>query len=90
MRSGQLFRAHNAASAAPLGTIEFALDFRKIGSICRGDVGIAPYAEPKNFRNPVGADDPVRPEEVSNSPRFSVKIGFFCGRTEPSAPTNLP
>ena len=26
----------------------------------RGDVGIAPYAEPKNFRNPVGADDPVR------------------------------
>ena len=56
MRSGQLFRAHNAASAAPLGTIEFALDFRKIGTSCRVDVVIDPYAEPKNFRNPVGAD----------------------------------
>ncbi|MEI3078579.1 MAG: small multi-drug export protein [Oscillospiraceae bacterium] len=28
----------------PLGSIEFAEDSRKIGSICRGDVGIAPYA----------------------------------------------
>ena len=27
----------------PLGTIEFALDFRII-RLCRGDVGIAPYA----------------------------------------------
>ena len=44
MRSGQLFRAHNAASAAPLGTIEFALDFRIIRLCRRGDVGIAPYA----------------------------------------------
>ena len=28
----------------PLGTIEFAVDFRKTGPYCRGDVGIAPYA----------------------------------------------
>ena len=28
----------------PLGSIEFAEDSRKIGSICRGDVGINPYA----------------------------------------------
>ena len=28
----------------PLGSIEFAEDSRKIGSICRGDVGIDPYA----------------------------------------------
>ena len=26
------------------GKYEFAGDFRKIGFICRGDVGIAPYA----------------------------------------------
>ena len=64
MRSGQLFRAHNAASAAPLGTIEFALDFRKIGTSCRVDVGIAPYANLKNYRF-VGADDSVRPAECS-------------------------
>ena len=46
MRSGQLFRAHNAASAAPLGTIEFALDFRKNGFYRRDDVGIIPYEPP--------------------------------------------
>ena len=28
----------------PMGTYEFAADRRKIGAICRGDVGIAPYA----------------------------------------------
>ena len=28
----------------PLGSIEFAEDSRKIGPICQGDVGIAPYA----------------------------------------------
>ena len=28
----------------PLGTIEFAEDFRKTGFFRRGDVGIAPYA----------------------------------------------
>ena len=56
----------------------------------RWEFSDTPYAEPKNFRNPVGADAAFRPEEVSNSLRSSVKIGFFCGRTEPSAPTNLP
>ena len=29
---------------SPQGKREFALDFRKIGVICRVDVGIAPYA----------------------------------------------
>ena len=31
------------AYIAPLGTNGFAGDSRKIGSICRGDVGIDPY-----------------------------------------------
>ena len=34
-----------------LGKYEFAGDFRKIGFICRGDVGIAPYALFGNRRN---------------------------------------
>ena len=29
----------------PLGTIEFALDFRKNEWYCRADVGIGPYEE---------------------------------------------
>ena len=32
------------AYIAPLGTIEFAEDFRKIGTVCRDDVGIVPYS----------------------------------------------
>ena len=32
------------AHIVPLGTIEFALELRKIGFICRVDVGIDPYA----------------------------------------------
>ncbi len=43
----------------------------------RVDVGIDPYAGPKNYRNPVGADDPVRPWEVSNLPEISVKKRIF-------------
>ena len=39
------------AYIAPLGTIEFALDFRKNGSYCRGDVGIAPYEPDGRPRN---------------------------------------
>ena len=27
----------------PLGSCEFAEDFRKIGAFCRADVGIGPY-----------------------------------------------
>ena len=30
----------------PVGTVEFAADFRKIGFVCRVDVGIDPY-EPR-------------------------------------------
>ena len=44
----------------PLGTIEFAGDFRKIGFICRGDVGIAPYAlfvNPHKFVACAGCQD---------------------------------
>ena len=29
---------------APLGSSEFAVGFRKIGAVCRVDVGIDPYA----------------------------------------------
>ena len=43
------------AHIVPLGTIEFALELRKIGFICRVDVGIAPYEHYagfyKKFRN---------------------------------------
>ena len=35
------------------GKYEFAGDFRKIGFICRGDVGIAPYAKLEDFRDPL-------------------------------------
>ena len=65
------------AYIAPWGTNEFALDFHKNGLYRRVDVGIDPYAGPKNYRNPVGADDPVRPWEVSNSPEISVKKRIF-------------
>ena len=34
----------------PLGTIEFALDFRKNGFYRRDDVGIIPYACMENYR----------------------------------------
>ena len=40
-------RVGGDAHIAPLGTTEFAENFRKISSICRGDVGIAPYANLK-------------------------------------------
>ena len=43
------------AHIVPLGTIEFALELRKIGFICRVDVGIVPYEHyagfSKKFRN---------------------------------------
>jgi len=53
----------------PKGTIEFAGDFRKIGLYRRVDVGIDPYERPRKiFKRIVGADDPVRPWEVANSP----------------------
>ena len=43
------------AHIVPLGTIEFALELRKIGFICRVDVGIDPYEHyagfSKKFRN---------------------------------------
>ena len=39
-------RVGGDANIAPLGTIEFALDFRKNGAYCRVDVGIDPYEHP--------------------------------------------
>ncbi|CAH0535705.1 hypothetical protein [Oscillospiraceae bacterium] len=32
-----------------MGTNEFAENFRKIGHICRDDVGIVPYAKLRHF-----------------------------------------
>ena len=52
------------AYIAPLGTIEFAEDFRKIGITCRVDVGIDPYEHPGSARELVGADRVVRPYEA--------------------------
>ena len=52
------------AYIAPLGTIEFAEDFRKIGITRRVDVGIDPYEHPGSARKLVGADRVVRPYGV--------------------------
>ncbi len=52
------------AYIAPLGTIEFAEDFRKIGITRRVDVGIDPYEHPGSARKLVGADRVVRPYEA--------------------------
>ena len=42
------------AHIGPLGSCEFAEDFRKNGAFCRADVGIGPYnvsANPYNLAN---------------------------------------
>ena len=57
------------AHIAPLSTTEFAEDFHKTGACRRVDVGIDPYERlRKIFKRIVGADDPVRPWKVANSP----------------------
>ena len=61
----------------PLGTFEFAGDFRKYSLYCRGDVGIAPTNTPEVPKKLVGADASVRPWEVSNSPEIFVKKQIF-------------
>ena len=83
MRSGQLFRAHNAASAAPLGTTGFALDFRKIGSICRGGVGIALYAKIGSrqiFRGSFGAAHRVSGRGGTRRARFPAACRLWLRR----------
>ena len=64
------------AYIAPLGTNGFAGDSRKIGSICRVDVGIAPYASFRNFGNPAkdsGTWIENRAVEIGSAARFSVR-----------------
>ena len=57
------------AHIAPLSTTEFAEDFHKTGACRRVDVGIDPYGLSGRFsKKTVGADNPVRPWEVTNSP----------------------
>ena len=65
------------AYIAPWGTNEFALDFHKNGLYRRVDVGIDPYAGPKNYRNPVGADDPVRPQKIDQNAKRLRRIRNF-------------
>ena len=37
------------AHIGPLGSCEFAADYRKNGAICRADVGIGPYNQIGNY-----------------------------------------
>ena len=64
------------AYIAPLGTNGFAGDSRKIGSICRVDVGIDPYASFRNFGNSAkdsGIWIENRAVETDSAARFSVR-----------------
>ena len=64
------------AYIAPLGTNGFAGDSRKIGSICRVDVGIDPYASFRNFGNPAkdsGIWIENRAVEIGSAARFPVR-----------------
>ena len=61
------------AHIGPLGSYEFAADFRKNGAICRADVGIGPYGETS------GA--------YVCAVVFRKKALLSVGRTESSAPT---
>ena len=56
----------------PLGSYEFAEDYRKIGAICRVDVGIAPYSISGSY--------------MQIHLNFS-KFSRSDGQTEASAPT---
>ena len=47
------------ANIGPLGSYEFAADFRKNGAICRGDVGIGPYKSLADCQN-TGAGGQLR------------------------------
>ena len=75
------------AYIAPWGTNEFALDFHKNGLYRRVDVGIDPYAGPKNYRNPVGADDPVRPQKIDQNVKSCGEFATSQGWAESPAPT---
>ena len=61
------------AHIGPLGSYEFAEDYRKNGAICRADVGIGPYTETS------GA--------YVCAVFFHKKALLPAGRTESSAPT---
>ena len=61
------------AYIGPLGSYEFAEDYRKNSAICRADVGIDPYTETGSAYVCAAA--------------FRKNQLHSAGRTEPSAPT---
>ena len=70
------------AHIAPLGTIEFALELRKIGFICRVDVGIDPYGPRCDCdieKTPSGRLLPIRKhrEERENGIASAVPFSHF-------------
>ena len=73
------------AHIAPLGSYEFALDFRKNGSYCRGDVGIAPYEEGRSFTYRPGSFSWARRQAAEEAPaaagwrRWERRAGDRCG-----------
>ena len=66
------------AHIGPLGTIEFALDFRIIGLCRRGDVGIAPYEPYGRFQNNCRGGRPCPPLGTDGFAADFRNIGSFC------------
>ena len=69
------------AHIAPLGTIEFALNFRIIGLCRRGDVGIAPYEPYGRFQKNCKGGRPCPPlGSCEFAEVFRVSEAQFVGR----------
>ena len=67
----------------------FTVIFGKFATAQRADVGIGPYGEISIHSYPVGADDSVRPQNISVLRKSSAKSQLPSGPMWASAPTGL-
>ena len=72
---------------APAGCTGFTEIFGEFVTSHWADRVVGPYGEASMHTYPVGADDSVRPQDISVLRKSSAKSQLPCGPTESSAPT---